>query len=129
MDIKTSDPIYREHLMDHYKNPRNFGKIEDSIHSRGENPSCGDEMDIYLEIEGNKIKDFKFTSKGCAISTASASVLSEKLKEKRVDEVLNMTRDDMKDLLGIDVSVSRVKCMMLGLKTLQTAIKGELNEQ
>ncbi|HEY7506751.1 MAG TPA: SUF system NifU family Fe-S cluster assembly protein, partial [Nitrososphaera sp.] len=91
-----SDDIYREIILDHYRNPRNKGKISSpdvSIHDS--NPLCGDEIDIHLKVEGDKIKDIKFEGRGCAISQASASMLTEMVMNKPLTSVKDMTKDDI----------------------------------
>ncbi len=114
-----------EILLDHYQNPRNFGHLEnpDIVHEEG-NPSCGDQIRIEIKLEDNKIADIKFTGKGCTISQASASVLTEIVKGKSLDEVKNFSKEDMLNALGIPISPIRLKCALLGLKVLKAGIYG-----
>ncbi|SDR28892.1 Fe-S cluster assembly sulfur transfer protein SufU [Natronobacterium texcoconense] len=126
--------MYRQQILDHYKNPRNYGKLEDPTFTHiGENPMCGDEirMDVVLEDEGDeeRIERVAFSGDGCAISQASASMLSTELQGKTVDELLEMDRDDIIDMLGVDISPMRVKCAVLAEKVAQDGAeiyRGEL---
>jgi nitrogen fixation NifU-like protein len=119
------DELQMEILLDHYQNPRNFGHLEnpDIVHEEG-NPSCGDQIRIEIKLEDNKIADIKFTGKGCTISQASASVLTEIVKGKSLDEVKNFSKEDMLNALGIPISPIRLKCALLGLKVLKAGIYG-----
>jgi len=114
--------MYRQQILDHYKNPRNYGKLEDPTFTHiGENPMCGDEirMDVKLDDDEETIEQVAFSGDGCAISQASASMLSSKLRGKTVDELLEMDRDDVIDMLGVDISPMRVKCAVLAEKVAQ----------
>jgi len=115
--------IYMDFILEHYKNPSNYGKIENpSTSSKGLNPLCGDELEIYILVEKNTIKDIKFTGKGCAISQASASILTEMVKGKDIDYVKNLKEKDLLDALGIEISPSRLKCALLSYNTLKEAV-------
>ncbi|QGA80169.1 iron-sulfur cluster assembly scaffold protein [Candidatus Nanohalobium constans] len=114
--------MYREEIMDHYKRPRNTGKLDTEYEAEGENASCGDKVHVYAEIEGGEVTDFKHETEGCAICTAATSILSEKAVGMDLDEISELDRDWIIDELGIDVSPMRVKCAVLGLKTLQDAV-------
>ena len=97
-----SDDIYREIILDHYRNPRNKGKLLDadvSIHDS--NPLCGDEIDIHLKVHGDKVKDIKFEGRGCAISQASASMLTEMIMGKPLTSVKDLTKDDILENIGL----------------------------
>lgn len=115
--------MYKEDILDLYKNPRNEGELENAIHEKGENSSCGDQLDIFVEMEDGKISDVKHKTDGCTISTAAASILTDEIKGMEVEEVLDLDRDWMLDRLGIEVSPMRVKCAVLGLKTVQKALQ------
>lgn len=119
------DELQLEILLDHYQNPRNFGHLEnpDIVHEEG-NPSCGDQIRIEIKLEDNKIADIKFTGKGCTISQASASILTEIVKGKTLDEVKKFGKEDMLNALGIPISPIRLKCALLGLKVLKAGIYG-----
>ncbi len=116
--------MYQENILDHYKIPRNFGKIENaSVHHHEYNPLCGDKIDLYLVIDENKkVTDVKFNGQGCAISQASASMLTEQIKGKSIDKLKKMTKEDILEMLGIPISPVRLKCALLSLDTLKNSI-------
>ncbi len=114
--------MYRQQILDHYKNPRNYGELADPTFShRGHNPSCGDELefDVRLEDDGETIESVAFEGEGCAISQASASMLSERLPGLTLEEVEQMDRDDVLEMLGVDISPMRIKCAVLAEKVVQ----------
>ncbi|MFB6170267.1 MAG: Fe-S cluster assembly sulfur transfer protein SufU, partial [Haloarculaceae archaeon] len=105
--------MYRQQILDHYKNPRNYGELEEPTFTHvGENPMCGDEIriDVKLADDGETIEYVSFTGDGCAISQASASMLTGELRGMTIDELEAMDRDDVIDMLGVDISPMRVKC-------------------
>ena len=114
---------YREEILDLYKNPRNTGKIDDGDHAEGDNPSCGDHTDLYVETEEGKVKDVRHQTEGCAVSTASTSIVTEEIQGMTVEEVMELDREWMMDRLDIELSPMRTKCGMLGLKTVQKALE------
>lgn len=114
--------MYRDEILDHYKNPRNTGEL-DGITGEGENPSCGDTCRIHVQIKEGEIQDLKHETDGCAVSTASASILSQEIQGMNEQEVLELDREWMLEKLGIEVSPMRVKCALLALKTLQEALE------
>ncbi|KAA9408732.1 SUF system NifU family Fe-S cluster assembly protein [Haloarcula hispanica] len=121
MGIGGSD-MYRQQILDHYKNPRNYGEIEDPTFTHiGENPMCGDEirMDIVLDDDEETIEQVAFQGDGCAISQASASMLSQELAGMAVEDLEAMDRDDITEMLGVDISPMRVKCAVLAEKVAQ----------
>jgi len=112
-----------EYILDHYKNPRNFGTIEDADFSYEEGiPSCGDVIRLDLKIRDNKLDDIKFSGTGCAISQASVSILTENVTGKEIREVISLTDQDMLQALGGQVSPIRFKCALLGLTVLKKAL-------
>ncbi len=118
--------MYRQQILDHYKNPRNYGELEDpDIEHVGENPMCGDtiKMFVRLDDDGETIERVSFVGDGCAISQASASMLSGALRGKSLDEVEAMDRDDIIDMLGVELSPMRIKCAVLAEKVAQDGIK------
>lgn len=124
------DAIYREQIMDHFKNPRNFGKLDScTFKFSDQNPFCGDELEMFVKIDNQKISDIKFCGKGCSISQAAASMLTEFVIGKTLDEVEKMSREDIIQMLGIPIGVVRVKCAVLSLVALKNGIakykKGE----
>ena len=120
----TIEMMYQENILDHFKNPRNFGKIENaSVHHHEYNPLCGDEIELYLLIDDNKkIVDVKFNGHGCAISQASASMLTEQIKGKNLEGLKKMTKENILEMLGISLSPVRLKCALLSLDTLKNSI-------
>ncbi|MEF8852640.1 MAG: SUF system NifU family Fe-S cluster assembly protein [Haloarculaceae archaeon] len=121
MGIGGSD-MYRQQILDHYKNPRNYGEIDDATFTHtGENPMCGDtiEMDVVLDDDEEVVERVAFRGDGCAISQASASMLSERLAGMAVEELRELDRDDVIDMLGVDISPMRVKCAVLAEKVAQ----------
>jgi nitrogen fixation NifU-like protein len=121
MGIGGSD-MYRQQILDHYKSPRNYGELEEPTFTHvGENPMCGDtiEMDVVLDEAEEIIERVAFRGEGCAISQAAASMLSQELVGMTVEELEAMDRDDVIDLLGVDISPMRVKCAVLAEKVAQ----------
>jgi len=121
------DALYRDYILDHYKNPRNFGTIEP--HDRewhDHNPLCGDELGVHLIIDGEgTIVDLRFNGQGCAISQASASIASEELIGMKAEEVAALGAAWIIDLLGIEISPTRRKCALLSLKVMRGAVTGD----
>ena len=121
--MELAEDMYKEELLEHYRNPQNYGKIKNAdVKYHDFNPVCGDEIEIYLKIKNEKISDVKFSGKGCAISQAAASILTEHIKGKRVKEVRNTSNEKMLGLLPIEVSYLRIKCGLLALKAVQKGI-------
>jgi nitrogen fixation protein NifU and related proteins len=118
------DALYRDYILDHYKNPRNFGELEP--HDRewlDHNPLCGDELGVHLVVdESGTITDLRFHGQGCAISQASASIASEELIGMKAHDVAALGADWVIDLLGIDISPTRRKCALLSLKVMRGAL-------
>lgn len=114
---------YKQIILDHYKSPVNQGQMENpDIEVNEANSSCGDVIKVQLKLNGDKIEKMQWQSVGCAISTASASILSESVVGKSVDDVLKMTEGDLKQIMG-EVNAGRAKCASLPLRALQNAIK------
>jgi nitrogen fixation NifU-like protein len=121
--------IYKELILDYYRNPRNFGKLESfDISSHDTNPLCGDEISIQIKVgDGNRIEQIKFSGKGCAISLASASMLTEMAKGRELGWVKTLSKEDILKMLGNpDLGPSRIKCALLGMKVLKTGVYGYL---
>ena len=117
--------MYRQQILDHYKNPRNYGELEDAdIEHVGENPMCGDTIKMFLKLadDGETIEGVSFVGDGCAISQASASMLSGELQGRSLESVREMDRDDIIDMLGVDLSPMRIKCAVLAEKVAQDGI-------
>lgn len=119
-----SDSIYREYILDHYKNPRNFGRLENpDISHRETNPLCGDEIGIYIKLDSKKnVSEIKFSGRGCAISQASASMLTEAIQGKNLSEIKSFKKENILEMLAIPISPVRLKCAILSLDTLKNGI-------
>ena len=120
------DDMYREVILDHYKNPRNFGTLDPAdISYEDDNPLCGDKIRIDLRLdENNRIKEAAFSGHGCAISQASASMLTEEILGKTLDEVKQLGKEQILELLGIELGPVRLKCALLSLKVLKAGAYG-----
>ena len=120
------DRIYQETILDYARHPRNFGRLEDADISHEENnPLCGDVVRIDLKVgPDDRVVDVRFSGKGCAISQAAASMLTEQIQGRPLDEVKAIGKDDILELLGIPISAARMKCALLGLKVLKAGLYG-----
>jgi nitrogen fixation NifU-like protein len=119
------DQLYRELILDHYKNPRHHGLIEDAdAHAEGQNPLCGDEITVSLKFadDGETIADVGFEGRGCAISQAATSMLTELVVGKKAGEVASMAKDELLDEIGIPLTPVRLKCAILGLGVMKVAL-------
>jgi nitrogen fixation NifU-like protein len=119
------DQLYREVILDHYKNPRGHGALEDpDVTAEGQNPLCGDEVSIYVSFEPgcDIIDEVKFSGRGCAISQAATSMLMEMVQGRSASEVATLSKEDLLDELGIPLTPVRLKCAILGLTTLKLAL-------
>lgn len=122
------DDLYRDYILEHYRRPHNFGVLESpSASFEGANPLCGDRITMQLGIRDGKVAEVAFTGRGCAISQASASLLTDEVKGMTVEQAAAFRADDLLDLLGIEISPARLKCAMLSLDTLEHAL-GELED-
>ncbi len=119
------DDLYRENILEHYKNPSNYGSLEDpDISYTDNNPLCGDEIRIDINLDNNKVKDVRFQGKGCAISKASASMLTEMVEGMSLEEMKGITKEDIMEALGIKLGPVRIKCALLSLKVLKAGAYG-----
>ena len=117
--------MYRQQILDHYRNPRNYGELEEPTYTHlGENTSCGDEITVDVKLdEAGVIRAVRFRGEGCAISQAAASLLTEEVTGLTLDELYALDRDDVLDLLGVEVTPMRIKCAVLAEKVLQDGAK------
>lgn len=114
---------YREYILEHYRNPRNYGKLEHpDVHAEDTNPLCGDQLGIDLQVEGDYVTAVRFQGRGCAISQAAASMLSEMIEGQTVQDVVKLGKDDILEALGIAISPARTKCAFLSLRVLHRGL-------
>jgi nitrogen fixation NifU-like protein len=119
------DQLYREFILDHYRNPRNFGRLEEADMSHEEyNPLCGDLVGMDFRLRDGVIEEVRFHGRGCAISQASASLLTQRLHGMSLEDARSISRDEVLDELGIEISPARLKCALLPLKTLKVGAWG-----
>lgn len=119
------DDLSREHILDHYRNPRNRGTLEHpDITYEDTNPLCGDRVRVDVEVKDGRLATVRFSGSGCSISQAAASMLCEDIEGKTLDEVKKIGRQDMLDMIGIDLGPVRLKCALLALKTVKAGVYG-----
>lgn len=119
------EELYKENILDHYKNPRNCGEIENpDISFFDTNPLCGDELQLQIKVKDGKADDVKFKGKGCSISQASASMLTEMILGKDMEEIKKIGKKEILDAVGLQLGPSRIKCALLSLKVLKAGAYG-----
>ena len=125
----NAEEMFQEEILDNYRNPKNFGIMENpDIIFRDSNPACGDVIEMNIKVSRKTIKDIRFNGKGCAISIASASLLTDYAKSKNLNDITNLKGGDLLNMLGINLSPIRVKCALLSLKVLKFAVCNHLGK-
>lgn len=119
------DDIYRQYILEHFREPRNHGSLEHpDIHAADTNPLCGDRVELDLNVHDGRVSEVRFHGRGCAISQASASMLTEKIEGATLDELKAITPHDVLEMLGVEIGPARQRCALLGLRVLHQGIGG-----
>jgi nitrogen fixation protein NifU and related proteins len=124
------DDLYRQYILDHFREPRNYGSLDDAdFHAADTNPLCGDRIAFDLKLQDGRVKDVRFSGRGCAISQASASMLTEKIEGASLEDLRALMPQDMFDMLGVEIGPARQRCALLSLRVLHQGIGGKYTGQ
>ena len=124
MNHNNFSSMYREHILDLYKNPSNFGQLKSPTNKYTEyNALCGDEITVHLNIKNDKVEDIKFSGSGCVISMVSASLFTDKIKGMKIDKVKKLSKEDILELLKIRINPARLKCALLPLESVRGSLR------
>ena len=116
--------LYQEEILEHYHNPHNRGVLDKPTHQRcANNPTCGDKICVTIVVINDHINDINFEGEGCAISQAATSMITDEIKGKSVQETLDITKDDIIEMLGVEIGIGRIRCALLGIETIQKALE------
>lgn len=119
------DDLYRQYILDHYRDPRNHGHLDHpDIHAGDTNPLCGDRIELDLRLDGDRVAEVRFDGRGCAISQAAASMLTEKIEGATLEELRALRPEDILEMLGVEIGPARQRCALLGLRVLHLGIGG-----
>ena len=119
------DDLYRQYILEHYREPHNHGHLEHpDIHAADTNPLCGDRIEIDLAVRNGRVEEVRFNGRGCAISQASASMLTDKIEGATLDELRALGPQDILEMLGVEIGPARQRCAMLALRVLHQGIGG-----
>ena len=121
---ETAKDMYKEYILELYRNPNNFGKLKKPTFEHKEyNPLCGDEIEISILIENECVKDINFRGKGCVLSLAAASLITDKIKGMNIKDVLILNKDDLLNILQIPITITRLKCILLPLEAIKICLR------
>ncbi len=121
----SMDDLYRQYILEHYREPRNHGHLEHpDIHAADTNPLCGDRIELDLNVSDGRVTDVRFSGRGCAISQATASMLTERIAGASVEELRALTPQDIMEMLGVEIGPARQRCALLSLRVLHQGIGG-----
>lgn len=116
--------LYQEEILEHYHKPHNSGKLKNPTHERcANNPTCGDKICVTIDIINDVINDVNFEGEGCAISQAATSMVTDKIKNDTVEHAMKLNRDDIIEMLEIEIGIGRIRCALLGIETIQKALE------
>lgn len=120
------EDIYRQYILEHYRDPRNHGHLDHpDIHAADTNPLCGDRIELDLQVDGGRVTDVRFSGRGCAISQAAASMLTERIEGATLDELRALRPADILEMLGVEIGPARQRCALLSLRVLHKGISGD----